>query len=543
MATLTAVLSQAQLASLAEHGEERRAAVGDVLFQVGDRRYPLIAIIEGEAAVLDASGAEIIRHGPSGFLGESNLLTGQTVYLTAVVTEPMRYVAVEREQLRPLLFEDGPLSDLLLSTFIARREALQARDGVGVEIVGPQSSEPTRQLVDFARRNRLPSTWLDTGRVENADARALIEGLPDEELPLVRLPGGPELRNPSAGDLSRALGIGLELGHTETVDLLIIGGGPAGLGAAVYGASEGLDTLVVEGSALGGQAGTSRRIENYLGFPAGISGTELTVRAVTQARKFAARTATPYRALALEPGAEHHLVRLEGGREVAAKAVVLATGADYRRLPVEEIESYEGISIFYAAGTQEAQRCSATRVGVVGGGNSAAQAAIWLARGGALVTLLHRRTDLSETMSDYLIHDLERAGVVVRGGSEIAALHGHDGDLEAATLRDGERIALSFLFLFLGASPCTSWLGAALALDDDGFVLTGPSAGAESLLETSVPGVYAVGDVRSGSVKRCATAVGEGAMVVRFIHERLASDTIRAPAGAGKLTDPSGRAS
>ena len=533
MANPTAVLSQGQLASLAEHGEERRAAVGDVLFQVGDRTYPLIAIIEGEAAILDAAGVEIIRHGPAGFLGETNLLTGQTVYLTAVVTEPMRYIAVEREHLRPLLFDDGPLSDLLLSTFIARREALQSRDGIGVEIVGPHSSDATRRLVDYARRNRLPSTWLDTDRSENTVARALIDGIPAEELPLVRLPGGPDLRNPSPGDMSRALGIGLDLAEREEVDLLVVGGGPAGLGAAVYGASEGLETLVVEGSALGGQAGTSRRIENYLGFPAGISGTELTVRAVTQARKFAARTATPYRAVALEPGVERHLVRLEGGHEVAALAVVLATGADYRRLPVPEAESYEGVSIFYAAGPQEAQRCGATRVGVVGGGNSAAQAAIWLARGGALVTLLHRRADLRETMSDYLIHDLERAGVVVRGGSEVAALHGQDGQLEAATLRDGERLALSYLFLFLGASPCTDWLADTVALDDDGFVLTGRRAGAEAILETSVPGVFAVGDVRSGSIKRCATAVGEGAMVVRFVHERFSGNGAHA-AGGGR---------
>ena len=528
------MLSQGQLALLAEHGEERHAAVGDVLFRVGDSRYPLIAIIEGEAAILDATGAEIIRHGPSGFLGETNLLTGQTVFLTAVVTQPMRYIAVEREHLRPLLFDDGQLSDLLLSTFIARREALQSLDGVGIEIIGPHTSESTRQLVDFARRSRLPSTWLDTDRTEQAGAHALIEELPEEELPLVRLPGGLELRNPSPGDLSRALGISLDLERAQTVDLLIVGGGPAGLGAAVYGASEGLDTLVVEGSTLGGQAGTSRRIENYLGFPAGISGTELTVRAVTQARKFAARTATPYRAVALEPGDEHHLVRLEGGYEVTARAVVLATGAEYRRLPVPDVELYEGVSIFYAAGPQEAQRCGATRVGVVGGGNSAAQAAIWLARGGALVTLLHRRPDLSETMSDYLVHDLERAGVLVRGGSEIAALHGHDGDLEAATLRDGERIALSYLFLFLGASPCTAWLGDALALDEDGFILTGQAAGADSLLETSLPGVFAVGDVRSESIKRCATAVGEGAMVVRFVHDRFSHDATQAPAGTGR---------
>jgi thioredoxin reductase (NADPH) len=514
------LLSAAQLATLREHGEERSAAVGEVLFRVGDRRYPLIAIIEGEAAILDAAGREITRHRASNFLGELNLMSGQTVYLTAVVTEPMRYIAVDREQLRPLLFDDAPLSDLLLSSFIARREALQRQDGVGVEIIGPRSSEPTRRMVEYVQRNRLPYTWIDPANAP--EAAALIATLEIDELPIVRLPGGPELRNPSSGEVSRALGIGLELAQREEVDLLVIGGGPAGLGAAVYGASEGLDTLVVEGTALGGQAGTSRRIENYLGFPAGISGSELTSRAVSQARKFNARTATPYRAVALEPGVGRHLVRLEENHEVSARAVVLATGADYRRLPVEGLAEYEGTSVFYAAGPPEAQRCGATRVGVIGGGNSAAQAAVWLARGGALVTLLHRRADLRETMSDYLLLELERYGVAVRDRSEVAALHGIDGQLEAVTLRDGTRLAFSFLFLFLGAAPCTEWLDDVIARDEHGFVLTGAHAGADGLLETSVPGIYAAGDVRSGSVKRCATAVGEGAMVVRFVHERLA---------------------
>ncbi|HET7506792.1 MAG TPA: NAD(P)/FAD-dependent oxidoreductase, partial [Solirubrobacterales bacterium] len=298
-------------------------------------------------------------------------------------------------------------------------------------------------------------------------------------------------------------------------------GGPAGLGAAVYGASEGLDTLVIESTVLGGQAGSSRRIENYLGFPAGITGTELTSRAVTQARKFNARTATPYRAKALEPGDGHHVVRLEEGNEVAARAIVLATGAEYRKLPVADLEQYEGFSIFYAAGPPEAQICGGRRVGVVGGGNSAGQAAVWLARGGALVTLLHRRADIGETMSRYLIDELDRYGVHVRDSSEITELHGDDGKLEAVTLTDGTRLPYSFLFLFLGASPCTDWLGDAVARDEKGFVLTGPDVGAEGLLETTVPRVYAAGDVRAGSIKRCAIAVGEGAAVVRFVHEHL----------------------
>jgi thioredoxin reductase (NADPH) len=365
------------------------------------------------------------------------------------------------------------------------------------------------RMVDFVRANRLPFTW-------NQSAPAEETGLP-----LVRLPGGTELHAPTTGEVMRALGIGRELAPREEADLLVVGGGPAGLGAAVYGASEGLETLIVESTALGGQAGASRRIENYLGFPAGISGTELTSRAVTQARKFNARPATPYRAVSLEPGNGRHIVRLEEGQAIEARAILLATGAQYRRLPVEGLSDYEGISVFYAAGPPEAQLCGASRVGVVGGGNSAGQAAVWLARGGALVTLLHRRADLRETMSDYLVRELERYGVAVRDLSEIGALHGDDGQLDAVTLKTGERLPFSFVFLFLGALPCTDWLGDTVARDDDGFVLTGSAAGADYLLETSVPGVFAAGDVRSGSTKRCATAVGEGAMAVQLVHARL----------------------
>jgi thioredoxin reductase (NADPH) len=514
------VLSSTQLATLAEHGEERTAAVGDTLFQIGDATYPFIAILEGEAAVLDAAGKEIVRHGRSGFLGEINLLSGQTVFLTAVVTEPLRYIAVDREALRQLLFEDPSLSDLLLSAFVERRELLQQRHGVGVEIVGSRDSADTRRLLEFARRQRLPHSWVDP---QDEDVDGTPVGPPGAaEEPIVRLPGGVELHNPSNGELSRALGVGLELAPREEVDLLIIGGGPAGLGAAVYGASEGLDTLLVESTVLGGQAGTSRRIENYLGFPAGVSGTELVSRAITQARKFHARVATPYRAKTLEPGADRHLVTFDDGNEVAARAVLLATGAEYRRLPVEGLESYEGVSVFYAAGPLEGQICGGRRVGVVGGGNSAAQAAVWLARGGALVTLMHRRASLEETMSQYLIEELDRYGIAVRDRAEVAQLHGENGQLDAVTLTDGTELPFSVLFLFLGAAPCTDWLGDVVARDANGFILTGEDAGAEGLLQTSVPGVYAAGDVRAGSIKRCATAVGEGATVVRFVHERLA---------------------
>jgi thioredoxin reductase (NADPH) len=515
-------LSPSQLATLAGKGEELTAEVGDVLFRVGDATYPFIAILEGQVAILDAAGNEVIRHGASGFLGEMNLLSGQTVFLTARVTERLRYISVSRETLRDLLFDDGPLSDLLLSTFIARREALEQVQGIGFEVIGPRSSPATMRMVEFARANRMPFTWRDPDRDRDELAAEAIAGLDESSLPLVRLPGGVELRGPSTGQVSRALGVGRELAEHEEVDLLVVGAGPAGLAAAVYGASEGLDTLVVESTALGGQAGTSRRIENYLGFPAGISGSELTSRAVTQARKFDARTATPYRAVSLECGDDRYVVRLEEGREIAARTVLLATGAQYRRLPVERLSEYEGISVFYAAGPPEAQACGASRVAVVGGGNSAGQAAVWLARGGALVTLLHRRGDLHETMSDYLVRELDRYGVAVRGRSEIAELHGSDGQLEAVTLDSGERVPFAFLFCFLGALPCTEWLGDVVARDENGFVLTGPAAGADYLLETSLPGVFAAGDVRSGSTKRCATAVGEGSMAVQLVHARLA---------------------
>jgi thioredoxin reductase (NADPH) len=518
---VTRTLSPSQLELLAAHGEERTAEPGEVLFRVGDREYPFVAILEGEAKIEDPGGREIVRHGPSGFLGELNLLTGQRVFLTATATKPMRYIEVRRDVLRSLLFERQDLADIVLAAFISRREALQTEEGVGLEVIGPRSSARTREIADWLRDARIPYRWHDPERDGSAETKRLVDGVSPDRLPIVRIPGADDMQGPTSGELSRALGIGLELADREEVDLLIVGGGPAGLGAAVYGASEGLDTLVLERSVLGGQAGFSRRIENYLGFPGGITGGDLTSRAVTQARKFGARTATPYVAAALEPGDERHLIHLREGNVISARAVVLASGAQYRRLPVEGLVDYEGISVFYAAGPPEARRCGGSQVAVVGGGNSAGQAAIWLAAGGALVTLLHRRADLSETMSDYLIRDLSKAGVQVRDRSEIAELDGENGELSSVRLVDGERLPFHDLFLFLGAEPHTDWLGDALSRDEDGFILTGDQVGAQRMLETSVPGVYAIGDARCGSTKRVAAAVGEGAMVVSFVHERI----------------------
>ena len=516
-------LSASQLATLAALGEERTANVGDLLYRVGDRDYPFIAIIEGEVAILDAAGNEIVRHGPSGFLGELNLLSGQTVFVTAIVIEPLRYIAVDRGVLRSLLYEDGPLSDLVLSTFIARREALQQVQGIGLEIVGPHSSKATMRMLEFARSNRLPFTWRDPEHIDDPAAAALVAGLDETSLPLVRLPGGAELQGPSPGQVLRALGIGRELAPREEVDLLVVGAGPAGLGAAVYGASEGLDTLVIESTGLGGQAGSSRRIENYLGFPAGISGTELTSRAVTQARKFNARMATPYRALSLEPGNGRHVVRLEDDHEIAARAVLIATGAQYRRLPVDDLDQYEGISVFYAAGPPEAQLCGAARVAVVGGGNSAGQAAVWLARGGALVTLLHRRADLRETMSDYLVRELERYGVAVRDRSEIAALHGADGELGGghAQRRRAPTVLVPVpLPRRVAVHRMARRRGRARRARLHPHRRRGRR---RKPARDVIPGILAAGDVRSGSTKRCATAVGEGARAVQLVHAHLSA--------------------
>ena len=401
----------------------------------------------------------------------------------------MRYIAVDRDVLRPLLFEDAPLADLLLSTFMSRREALQQRQGVGLEIVGPARRPQTRadgglgQAQPPARTaGATPSTPTTRGRGARPGARPT--------LPLVRLPGGADLLGPSNGELSRALGIGLELAAAR-------GGRPRWSSAEGRRASAPPSTALPRVSTR-----WSWRARRSAGRPARHGGSRTTSAsrpaspatsspaARSPRRASSARVPPrPYRALALEPGGDRHVVRLEEDHEVSARAVVLATGADYRRLPVDGLEEYEGLSVFYAAGPPEAQRCAATRVGVVGGGNSAGQAAVWLARGGALVTLLHRRADLRETMSDYLVGELERYGVAVRDRSEIAELHGSAGELEAVTLRRRRAAALR-LPVPVPRRRAVHRLARRLAwrATTKGFVLTGAEAGAEGLLETSVPG-------------------------------------------------------
>ena len=426
----------------------------------------------------------------------------------------MRYIAVDREALRALLFEDAPLSDLMLATFMARREALQQVDGR--RLGGRRAALGGGHAADARVRAAQPAAlhvWgLDTGggALDGPPARCRWCGFPAGSSCTARR------RRGLAGPGHRA-----RVEPREEVDLVVVGAGPAGLGAAVYGASEGLETLVVESTALGGQAGTSRRIENYLGFPAGISGSELTSRAVTQARKFGARTATPYRAISLEPGNERHVVRLEEGHEIAARAVVLATGA---RVPAAAGRRPRRLRGHRASSTRPARPRRNSAAPHASAWSAAAtrpaQAAVWLARGGALVTLLHRRADLRETMSDYLILELERYGVAVRDRSEIAELHGEDGGSRRSRSATASGCRSRFSSSSSARFPAPN--GSRTPSPATSTASSSPAtARAPNLLETSVQGVFAAGDVRSGSTKRCATAVGEGAMAVQFVHAHL----------------------
>jgi thioredoxin reductase (NADPH) len=405
--------------------------------------------------------------------------------------------------------------------------------------VGSRYSPDTRRLREFAARNRLPHRWIDLEEDREAEALLRELGISPQETPVV-IWSEHVLRNPSNAELARAIGLPAP-GPAETAcDLVIVGAGPAGLTAAVYGASEGLAAVALDAVATGGQAGTSSRIENYPGFPSGISGSELAERTVIQAEKFGARLSVPAEAIALEQRDGHHLIRLDDGGSVAGRTVLVATGARYRKLPVPRLEEFEGVSVHYAATLVEAQLCRNDPVAVVGGGNSAGQATVFLIRHAARVRLLIREDDLGKSMSRYLADRIERSPAVeILRYTEVRELVGDQGVLEAVVVEDdraGERrtIQARALFVFIGAEPYARWLGGQLALDNRGFILTGPDAiraaahgpGQDAhrqpfLLETSRPGVFAAGDVRSGSIKRVASAVGEAAMAVRLVHEYL----------------------
>jgi thioredoxin reductase (NADPH) len=531
-------LSGDLLAVLEAAGERRTLTEGEVLSRAGEVAREFCVVIRGSLAGYEDHGATTERPirviGQGRFWGGTNLLTGQPAYLTTVAAEESEVIVLSVDQLRGVIGANQQLGDLILGAFVARR-ALLIGLAAGLRLVGSRLSPDTRRLREFLARNRIPHGFVDVESDEQAEALLRELGVAPAETPL--LLGGPlALRNPTNGEVAEALNLRPARAPTRVADVVIVGAGPAGLGAAVYAASEGLSAVLVDSTAIGGQAGTSARIENYLGFPAGISGAELAERAALQAKRFGAGSAVPVTATGLSMENGHHTVEL-GGERLRGRAVVVATGASYRRPAVDRLEDFEGAGVCYAATEVEAQACEGKPVVVVGGANSAGQAAVFLAGRGCHVHLVVRRRDLAATMSRYLLDRIEaHPAIDVHLGAQVRELHG-DESLHAVTI-DGAagRIAANALFVFIGADPCTGWLSAALATDEDGFLLTGQDLQLTHLdparagrdrpplpLETSRPGVFAVGDVRSGSMKRVASAVGEGAMAVRMIHEYLRS--------------------
>jgi thioredoxin reductase (NADPH) len=475
-------------------------------------------------------------HGPGRFVGELSVLTGQPAFFTAVVVESGEVLAVPVDHLREVVCADLAFGDLLLRAFLLRRSMLIGR-GAGFRIVGSCFSPDTRRLRDFAIRNRLPHRFVDLERDPEAETMLRRLGVAPSETPVVIWRGREVLRNPDDAALARLIGV-RSVGHGGSLsDFVIVGAGPAGLAAAVYASSEGIATDLLDAVATGGQAGTSPRIENYLGFPSGVSGSDLAERAAIQARKFGTALRIPAEATALAGHPGHHTVRLADGSSITARTVLIATGARYRTLDLPRIEEFEGASIYYAVTQQEAHRCRDVPVAVVGSGNSAAQAALLLADSASCVHLIIRCGNLVAHMSRYLADRIERTpSIETHLHTEVRELIG-DRTLEAILVepvKSGEpqRLDVRALFVFIGAVPHTGWLTDQVALDGHGFIVTGAESPANRsfvdeagrspfLLETSRPGVFAAGDVRSGSIKRVAASVGEGAMAVRFVHEQL----------------------
>jgi thioredoxin reductase (NADPH) len=543
--TLYTALREDQIEVLSRYGETRETKAGQVLFRAGDASNDFFVVLEGEVEVIDDFADEVRSLGvfrASNFLGDLHMLTGQGVPLSAVVREGGELLAIPREQLKKVVTEESDLSDIILKTFLTRRSYLM-RTGVGLRIVGSRHSSDATRLREFAARNRLPHVWIELE--EDPEAEALLQrfGVKLSETPVTIWQGKVVLKNPTNAELARAIGLKVDVPWERTYDLIVVGAGPAGLGASVYGASEGLSTLALESVALGGQAGTSSRIENYLGFPAGLSGFELASRALAQADKFGARTAVPEEAVSLEEEYGHYRIELSEGGHVVARSVIAATGARYRRLDVPRLERYEGVSVHYAATEAEAQRCEGEEAVVVGGGNSAGQAAVYLAGRTRRVYLLIRGGDLGKGMSRYLVDQvMDAENIELLANTEVRELLGEDR-LEGIVVEDnrsGTRRTLGArgLFVFIGAKANTGWLQGAIELDERGFVLTGRELDLDGSaleegawrgllrepysMETSLPGVFAAGDVRSGSTKRVASAVGEGAMAMTLVHQYLA---------------------
>jgi thioredoxin reductase (NADPH) len=537
-------LDDEQRARLRALGRVRKVEPGEVLFEPGDESSDLFVIESGALTIVQGLGEEnrvIAVHGAHRFAGELSLIIGQRLYLSGVVRDAGEVIQVPLEKLREIVDEDKELSDVILGAFIARRSIL-IDVGTGLKLIGSRFSPDSRRLRELLARNRMPYQWIDLDDDEAADALLHHLGVEPNETPVAVTGGGEVLRNPSNSEVGRAIGLGSAGSPPPLCDVVVVGAGPAGLAAALYAASEGLDVQGVEAIASGGQAGTSARIENYLGFPAGISGSELTQRATVQAAKFGARLNVPAAAMAIRSEPGRHEIKLSNGETATGRTVIVATGAQYRRPDVPRLEEFEGGGVYYAATQAEAQMCENDPVVVVGGGNSAGQAAMFLSRGAARCRLLIRGGDLAKSMSRYLVDQIERNDAIeVTRNGQVAELHG-ERELEGVTIADarfGERLQVPAraLFVFIGASPHTEWLEAQLATDRAGFLLTGRDVQGHDLaeyngerplfLETSRPGIFAVGDVRSGSIKRVASAVGEGSMAVRLIHQRLAAPVHR----------------
>ncbi len=533
-------LTDDQIALLRPCGRTRQVHEGEQLYQAGERSEEFFVVLSGTVAVVqghDDQERVIQVHGPHSFLGELGLLEGRSAFVSAVVNSPGEVLTVGPEPLRDLLSREPALADVILRAYLLRRTMLTGA-GAGFRIIGSAFSPGTRRLLEFAARNRLPHRWADLEKDPEAEALLTRLGVAPQETPVVVWHDHRVLRDPSNAELARVIGLRTETVATAVCDLMVVGAGPGGLAAAVYGASEGLSTVVVDAVATGGQAGTSSRIENYLGFPAGISGMEFAERAVVQANRFGARISIPAAAAGLAQRDGNNVVRFADGGTVTATNVVVATGARYRRLAAPGVDRFEGLGVHYAATVWEARTCRLDTVAVVGGGNSAGQASLFLAQESPEVHLLVRGGDLEHGMSRYLIDRIERhPRIQVRPHTEVREVTGDDRVesvvVEDNRTREQQVLPVRALFVFIGARPATSWLAGAVTLDRRGFVPTGqeigdgpedlwkPLARAPLALETTLPGVFAVGDVRSGSVKRVASAVGEGAMAVRLAHEHL----------------------
>ncbi len=533
-------LTRSELAEMADFGVEREVAAGDLLFEAGEASYDLFVILEGAVEVLRSAGKEdevvIPAFAAGTFVGELTLLTGQRRFLTARVSAPGRMLVIPQPEFRRLMSVRPALAEIIFSALVARREQLRSGEGAqAIRIIGSRYSPEAMSLRAFAEHSRLAHAWIDVEEADDIEALLATMGLGTQDTPVVITPTE-ILRRPSPATFAEHLGLTFRPTPGYLFDLVVVGSGPAGLAAAVYGASEGLRTVSLDAVAIGGQAGASSRIENYAGFPKGISGGDLTSRAAVQAMRLGAMLNAPCEVVGLRSEVGFHVVILRDGSEIPTRAVIVASGASYRRLGVEDLERFEGAGVYYAATDLEARVCDGSPVVVIGGGNSAGQAAIYLAQHNCSVVIAIRREDLTQSMSQYLIERIAAdPKIELVTGVEVKGLAGEE-HLEEATLEQiatGEQRTLpcSGLFCFIGAQPATDWLGEEVLLGEDGFVLTDrqlPAAltvGASARLpfETSVSGVFAAGDVRYGSMKRVAAAVGEGSSAVRSVHERLAT--------------------